>query len=94
MYYNNTSFFCVVRTYIYIKYKLLQLSCLSYIWMCYVHMYPVIAPITNGMVTLTVEGLECELTYTIIAGGTLNGDLVGPLSPHGTVTAGACPATG
>ena len=49
------------------------------------------APITNGTATVAVDGLECEVTYTIIAGGTLNGDLVGPKSSHGTITAGLCP---
>ena len=43
------------------------------------------------MATVTVNGLECRVTYTITAGGTLNGDLVGPRSSHGTVTAGPCP---
>ena len=33
------------------------------------------APIINGMATVTVYGLQCGVTYTIIAGGTLNGDL-------------------
>ena len=27
------------------------------------------------MVTVTVNGLDCGVTYTIIAGGTLNGDV-------------------
>ena len=49
------------------------------------------APIPNGTVTVAGYGLECEVTYTITAGGTLNGDLVGPRSSHGTVTAGPCP---
>ena len=43
------------------------------------------------MATVTVTGLECGVTYTITAGGILNGDLVGPRSSHGTVTAGPCP---
>ena len=34
---------------------------------------------------MTVNGLKCEVTYTIIAGGTLNGSLLGPRSSHGTV---------
>ena len=49
------------------------------------------APVTTGMATVTFNGLECGVTYTIIAGGTLNGDLVGPRSSHGTVTADDCP---
>ena len=48
-------------------------------------------PITNGTATVTLNGLECGVTYTIIAGGTLNGDLVGPRSSHGTVTADNLP---
>ena len=43
------------------------------------------------MATVVIIGLECEVTYTIIAGGTLNGDLVGPSSSYGAVTAGQCP---
>ena len=49
------------------------------------------ALITNGMATVTIDGLACGMTYTIIAGGTLDGDLVGPRSSHGTITAGPCP---
>ena len=30
------------------------------------------------MATVTVNGLECGTSYTIIAGGMRNGDLVGP----------------
>ena len=49
------------------------------------------APIINGMATVVITGLECEVAYTIIAGGTLNGDLVGPSSSYGTIIAGQCP---
>ena len=49
------------------------------------------AAVTNGMATMTIDGLQCEFTYTIIAGGTLNGTLVGPRSSHGTITSGPCP---
>ena len=45
----------------------------------------------NGMATVTVDGLVCNITYNITAGGTLNGALVGPRSSHGTVTSGPCP---
>ena len=44
----------------------------------------------NGMAIVTVNGVECGVTYTIIAGGTLNGNLVGPRTPHGKVTANPC----
>ena len=44
----------------------------------------------NGIATVTIDGLECEVTYDIIAGGTLNGALVGPRSSHGTITSGPC----
>ena len=43
------------------------------------------------MATVIFNGLQCGVIYTIIAGGTLNGDLVGPRSSHGTVTVGPCP---
>jgi len=49
------------------------------------------APIINESATVAINGLECEVTYTIIAGGTLNGDLVGPRSSYETFTAGQCP---
>ena len=42
------------------------------------------------MATVTIDGLACGVTYTIIAGGTLNGDLVGPRSSHGTITTDLC----
>lgn len=49
------------------------------------------APMFNGIATVTVNGLECGVTYTITAGGTLNGDLVGPRSSQGNITVGPCP---
>ena len=49
------------------------------------------AVISNSRIaTVTVDGLQCEVTYDIIAGGTLNGALVGPRSSHGTITSGPC----
>ena len=36
------------------------------------------------------NGLACGVTYTITAGGTLNGQIVGPRSSHGTIDAGPC----
>ena len=50
-----------------------------------------IAQVTNTMATVTVNGLECGVIYTIIAGGILNGDLVGPRSSHGTIATNPCP---
>ena len=49
------------------------------------------APVSNVVATVTVTGLECGVTYTITAGGTLNGDLVGARSSSGTITTGPCP---
>ena len=49
------------------------------------------APIANGTATVSVNGLQCGVTYTIVAGGTLNGDLVGARSSHETVTTAPCP---
>lgn len=50
------------------------------------------ATIMNGTATVTVTGLQCGVTYTVIAGGTLSdGDLVGARSSHGTITTGPCP---
>ena len=42
---------------------------------------------------MVLSGLTCEVTYTIIAGGTLNGDLVGPRSSYEPITIGPCPNT-
>ena len=68
------------------------MPCFTYVctYVC-VYAYIGTAPIINGMATVAINGLECEVTYTIIAGGTFNGDLVGPRSSYGTVTAGQCP---
>jgi len=49
------------------------------------------ADIINGMSTVIVNNLVCEVTYTIIAGGLLAGDLVGPRSSRGTIISGPCP---
>jgi len=47
--------------------------------------------ISNDMATVRVANLQCEVAYYITAGGTFNGDLVGPRSSLGTITAGPCP---
>ena len=44
----------------------------------------------SGITTVTIDGLQCEITYTIIAEGTHNGVLVGPRSSHGNITSGPC----
>ena len=49
------------------------------------------ASVTNTMATVAVDGLKCGVTYIIIAEGTLNGDLVGPRSSHGTIDTNPCP---
>ena len=51
-----------------------------------------IALITNRMATVQVNGLDCGTNYTITAGGTLNGDLVGLRSSHGSTTTNPCPS--
>ena len=43
------------------------------------------------MAMVTVDGLECETSYTIKAGGTLNGNLVGPTSSYDIITTNTCP---
>ena len=68
---------------------ILQEMCTSYNLAYVLHLGN--ALITNGMATVTIDELACGVTYTIIAGGTLDGDLVGPKSSHGTITAGPCP---
>ena len=54
--------------------------------------YPGNASVTNGMATVIVDGLECELTYIILARGTtLKGDLQAPKSSHGDFPTCGCP---
>ena len=43
------------------------------------------------MATVTINDLQCGVTYNITAEGALNGKLVGPRSPHGKIAAGPCP---
>ena len=52
------------------------------------------ALITDETATVTVTGLKCGVNYTIIAGGTSNGELVGPRSSHGTIVMPTCPVDG
>ena len=52
-----------------------------------------IAPITEGMAIVTINNLQCGVTYNITAEGMLNETLVGPGSSHGSVTSGPCPMT-
>ena len=49
------------------------------------------APVGNETAGVIVDGLQCEVTYNITAGGILNGDLIGSRSSHGNITAGLCP---
>ena len=49
------------------------------------------AAITNRMATVTINDLQCGVTYNITAEGTLNGTLVGPKLSHGNIAAGPCP---
>ena len=48
------------------------------------------APVTNGTARVTVNKLVCNATYTIIAGGTLNGRLIGPRLWHETINTSLC----
>ena len=56
-------------------------------------MYIGIAPVINGIAAVIMDGLTCEVVYTILAGGTINGVLVGPTSSYGTIVSGPCPIT-
>ena len=38
-----------------------------------------------------VNELECGVPYTLIARGTLNGELIGPNKSHGSFPTCACP---
>ena len=42
------------------------------------------------MSTVTLNGLACGVIYTITAGGTLGGDLVGPRLFYGNFTDDSC----
>lgn len=49
------------------------------------------APRATGLITtVAISDLQCEVTYTIMAEGTLNGAVVGLRSSHGNIT-GPCP---
>ena len=74
----------------------LSYSCARHSMTCtylrmYIFLHSGIAPLVNGVGMVTINELMCEVTYTITAGGTLNGILVGPRSSHGNITAGYCP---
>ena len=69
-------------------YNVLYIEPCTYI---YVFHFKDTSPITDGMAVVTIHGLECEVTYNIIAGGILNKTLVGPRSSHGNISAGPCP---
>ena len=49
--------------------------------------------ISNDIATVRVTNLRCEVTYYITAGGRDGGtgELIGPRSSLGTITAGPCP---
>ena len=49
------------------------------------------ASVTKGMAIVTINDLQCGVTYNITAEGMLNETLVGPGSSHGSVTSGPCP---
>ena len=46
--------------------------------------------VVNGSATVSINGLECGELYTIIAGGTLNGALIGPRLISDNRISGAC----
>ena len=47
----------------------------------------------NGDATIRIFGLNCLEAYTVTAGGTLDGTLVGPRSSQETITTGDCMVT-
>ena len=47
----------------------------------------------NGSATIIISGLNCLEAYTVTAGGTLDGTLVGPRSSHEPITTGVCMPT-
>ena len=65
----------------------LHYTCNVYIWILGT------ASVANGIAMVEINELECEITYSIIAGGTINESLIGPKLLVGNVTAGLCPLT-
>ena len=51
-----------------------------------------IAPITEGMATVTINNLQCGVTYNITAEGMLN-ETLGSRSSHGNIAPRPCPMT-
>ena len=49
------------------------------------------ASIFNGMATVMVDGLECNVAYTIRVEATFNGYLLGPRPSYKTITTDPCP---
>ena len=49
------------------------------------------APVINGKAVVILDGLDCEVIYSIMTKGSLNGNLVVLMSSHGTITSGPCP---
>ena len=58
-----------------------------------IHMYTGTGPTINRIAVVTLNKLSCGVTYTIIAGGTLNGQLVGPRSSYGAIESDAGPCS-
>jgi len=78
-----------VRTYVYQVQVLLNNTFIAIIRF---HAYVGFGVISNDMATVRINNLQCEVTYTIIAGGrdVNTEELIGPRSSHGTITAGPC----
>ena len=68
-------------------YSNLHLDLNSYIIILF---HPDSSSVINGSATIIISGLNCQQTYTVTAGGTVNGTLLGPRSSHGTITTGDC----
>ena len=65
--------------------------CISYVCAQILLLISGSGSVINKTATVTVNGLQCGVTYTIIAGGTRNGDLVGPRSSFENVIMADCP---
>lgn len=47
--------------------------------------------ISSSLAMVMFDNFQCDVTYTISAGGTLQGELVGPNLLFGNVMSGPCP---
>ena len=101
MWFTHNGFMYVLHVYLLLQYSATTKHIIAYCNICNFHMYMYVcrcnrfplsgsAPVTNGMATVTIYELKCNTRYSIVAGGTLEGGLLGPKSAHGNITTSSC----